>query len=65
MLEKKFPELHSRASVTAAEDILELCDSATWGAFISNAYQSDWMSARAVREANGTKEITDGTYRFY
>lgn len=67
MLEVKFPELSSKTTIkfVAAEDVLIAADFRKWRALIEAAYKSDWLAARIQMEANGTKQIRDGTYIFH
>jgi DUF218 domain len=50
--------------VQAAEQILVARDSAKWQAEIDTVYQSEAMQARINGEANGVRQIHQGTYRF-
>jgi DUF218 domain len=53
-----------RLTVQAAEEVLVERDPETWRAEIDTVYQSEAMQARINREANGVRQIRQGTYRF-
>jgi DUF218 domain len=53
-----------RLTVQAAEEILVERDPETWQEEIDTVYQSEAMQARINGEANGVRQIHQGTYRF-
>jgi DUF218 domain len=53
-----------RLTVQGAEEVLVERDPETWRAEIDTVYQSEAMQARINREANGVRQIRQGTYRF-
>ena len=64
IIESKFPELESIITFVSAEDVLIADNSDEWESGIVQAYKSEWLARRMLKEEQGIRQIMDGTYDF-
>ncbi|MDO8561483.1 MAG: YdcF family protein [bacterium] len=64
ILESKLPEFKSIITIVSAEEVLIANNPHEWESVIAEAYASEWLAERILKEEQGIKDIREGTYDF-